>query len=116
MTFTLSVTTRDEATTLNALRATGLVPAVVYGPKQEPLAITLSEKDFDKIRKEAGESTIVELKGLKDTVEVLIKDVEFNPVKQQVLHVDFYAIERGKDMTTHVSGNGVIVSYCNFHN
>lgn len=102
MTFTLSVTTRDEAQTLNALRATGLVPAVVYGPKQTPLSITLSEKDFDKIRKEAGESTIVELKGLKDTVEVLIKDVEFNPVKQQVLHVDFYAIERGKDITANV--------------
>lgn len=102
MTIKLPVTVRDQAINLGALRENGNVPAVVYGPKQEAIQITLSGKEFDKVLKEAGESTIVELTGLKETAEVLIKDVDFNPVKNQVVHVDFYAIERGKEMTTHV--------------
>jgi large subunit ribosomal protein L25 len=102
MTITLPVTARDESINTDALRKGGDVPAVVYGAKQEPISITLSGKEFDKIRKEAGESTIVELAGLEETLEVLIKSVDFHPVKQQVMHVDFYAIERGKDMTTTV--------------
>jgi large subunit ribosomal protein L25 len=102
MTITLAVTARDQSINTAALRKGGDVPAVVYGAKQEPISITLSAIEFEKIRKEAGESTIVELSGLDETLEVLIKSVDFHPVKQQVMHVDFYAFERGKDMTTSV--------------
>lgn len=102
MTMTLAVTTRDESINLNTLRISGQIPAVIYGPKQEAVAVTLDGKIFDKIRKEAGESTVLEITGLKTPVEVLIKDVEFNPIKQQVMHVDFYAVEQGKEMTTNV--------------
>ncbi|MCA9356684.1 50S ribosomal protein L25 [Candidatus Nomurabacteria bacterium] len=102
MTITLPVTIRDKAKSLDTLRVDGNVPAVVYGPKQEPLSIVLEKKEFDKVLKEAGESTIIELTGLDKAMEVLIKDVEFNPVKQQVIHVDFYALEKGKEITTHV--------------
>lgn len=102
MTIKLEVTTRDAATDVATVRSEGGVPGVVYGPKQEALSITVPAKVFDKIRKEASESTIIELTGLGESHEVLIKDVEFNPVKQEILHVDFYAIERGKDITTHV--------------
>jgi large subunit ribosomal protein L25 len=102
MTITLAVTARDESKSTDVIRKAGDVPAVVYGTKQEPISITLSGKEFDKVRKEAGESTIVELSGLDETIEVLIKDVAFHPVKQEVTHVDFYAFERGKDMTTTV--------------
>lgn len=103
MTITLPVTERDGTKKAEALRANGSVPAVVYGPKQEPISVELEGKTFDKILKEAGESTIIELKGLKEPVEVLIKKVEFSPIKKEVLHVDFYAVERGKEMTTSVA-------------
>ncbi len=99
----LSVAERDAATNINTLRVNGDVPAIVYGPKQEPISIVFPLKEFAKVRKEAGESTIVELNGLKEPIEVLIKEIEFNPVKQEIMHVDFYAIERGKDMTTTVA-------------
>jgi len=102
MTISLAVTARDESTKTAAVRQNGDVPAVVYGPKQEPIAITLSGKEFEKVRKEAGESTIIELSGLAEPIEVLIKSIDFSPVRQGVTHVDFYAIERGKDMTTNV--------------
>tara|TARA_B100000508_G_scaffold45569_1_gene35608 strand:- start:315 stop:974 length:660 start_codon:yes stop_codon:yes gene_type:complete len=102
MTITLPVTLREEATSTKSLRDSGSVPAVVYGPKQEPLHVAIDSKAFDKIRREAGESTIIELEGLKESVEVLIKSVDFDPVRQQINHADLYAIERGKDMTATV--------------
>jgi len=103
MTIILAVTERDTSTAIKTLRANGEIPAVVYGPKQEAVHISVVSKEFDKVRKEAGESTIVSLTGLKAPIEVLIKDIDFNPIKQQVAHVDFYAIEQGKEMTTNVA-------------
>ncbi len=101
MTMKLEVAKRDAATGRGTLPA-GHVPAVVYGPKQEPLAMSLDELTFDKVRKDAGESTIITLTGLGEELEVLIKQVDFNPIKQGIVHVDFYAIERGKEMTVSI--------------
>jgi large subunit ribosomal protein L25 len=102
MTITLPVTKRDETKTARELRANGNVPAVVYGPKQPTLKVVVEAKILEKVLKQAGESTVIELDGLESKVEVLVKDMEFDPVKQQLIHVDLYAIERGKEMTTPV--------------
>lgn len=102
MTITLAVTPRDESTSVQDLRADGQVPAVIYGPKHDATPVAVSGKEFEKLRREAGESTIIEVSGLTEPIEVLIKDVEFNPVRQAVDHIDLYAIERGKDMTVNV--------------
>lgn len=102
MTIKLIVTERDKKTSSKSLRTSGNVPGVVYGPKQEPISISIDAKSFDKVLHEAGESTIVELNGLKKSIEVLIKEVDFNPIKQQITHVDFYAVEQGKEMTAHI--------------
>lgn len=102
MTTQVAVTAREAGTNRKALPA-GHIPAVVYGPKQEPISISLEEKSFDKIRKVAGESTILELTGLEEPLEVLIKSIDFSPVRIEMTHVDFYAFERGKDMTTTVT-------------
>lgn len=102
MTISLAVADRDQTVKSGAVRNEGRIPAVVYGPKQEPLSVTVDAKEFSKVLEAAGESAIVSLTGLKDTVEVLVKSVDFDPIKKGIQHVDFYAIERGKEMTTHV--------------
>lgn len=102
MTIILPVTKRDESKTVKALRANGELPAVVYGPKQTSVSIALEVKVFEKTLKEAGESTVLELSGLEAPIDVLIKDVAFDPVKKIFTHVDFYAVEKGKLMTTNV--------------
>jgi len=79
------------------------IPAVMYGPKQEAVSLRLPRADFERVLKEVGESAIVELQGLSKPVEVLVQAVDFHPVKGGIQHVDFYAIERGKDITTNVS-------------
>lgn len=93
---------KREVSKKDGVRVEGVVPAVVYGPKQEAVALTVNQKEFDKVFKESGESTIITLEGLEETVEVLVKSVDYHPTKPGVLHVDFYAIERGKEMTTEI--------------
>lgn len=102
MTMTLNVAERTGADSASVARAAGKIPAVVYGPKQEPLSIVVDQREFEKLYRDASESTIITLTGLKEDIEVLVKDLDFNPAKGGVVHADFYAIERGKDMTTTV--------------
>ena len=100
MTHTLNVAPRESASGT----AAGDIPGVVYGPKQESLPLAVNQQTFEKLFREAGESTIINLEGLGDEpIEVLIHDVAFNSVKGGVQHVDFYAIERGKELTTTVT-------------
>ena len=88
---------------LSAIRAAGNLPAVYYGPKEAPTPITIDAKAFEKARKAAGESTIITLTGLNDDVEVLIKDVQWHPLSDEAIHVDFYAIERGKKLVANIA-------------
>lgn len=102
MTTVLQIEKREN-TSPEAVRKAGKIPAVVYGPKQEAVAIAVDERTFGKVLEDSGESTIIKLEGVGDEIEVLIHDVSFHPVKGGVQHVDFYAIERGKELTVTVA-------------
>jgi large subunit ribosomal protein L25 len=103
MTFTLTASPRTETGKKVAhLRALGKLPAVVYGPKQAPAALTLTKADFEKVLKEAGESSVITITGLEKPTDVLIHEVAFDARKGGVVHVDFYAIEKGKKITVDV--------------
>jgi large subunit ribosomal protein L25 len=78
------------------------IPAIVYGRRQEPIMVSVDRKEFEKTFKTAGESTVIALEGLSSPIEVLVKDVTFAPIKGGIVHIDFYAIEAGKEMTTHI--------------
>lgn len=78
------------------------ITAVVYGPKFPSTSIFVNKKAFDKTFKETGESVIIELEGLDKPVEVLVKDVAFSPTKGGIQHVDFYALDMTKEITTHI--------------
>lgn len=69
--------------------------AVVYGPKQESLSIEVSAHDFAKVLRDAGESSVIELSGLGSPMQVLIHEVDRDPVTNVPRHADFYAIEKG---------------------
>jgi large subunit ribosomal protein L25 len=103
MTVTLQIEKREvQGKKLEALRAEGKLPAVVYGPKHAPENIVLDKVTFEKVLKEAGESTVITLVGAGEEIEVLVHDVAFNAAKGGVMHVDFYAIEKGKEITVSV--------------
>ncbi len=102
MTVTLTAEKRSLTKKAKSLRAAGMLPGVVYGPKQEPMPVVLNKKDFDKVFKDAGESTIIELSGLGAPVSVLVKDVDFAATKGGIMHVDFYAVNMKEKITTMV--------------
>jgi len=103
MTATLEVTKREErGKALKKLRKEGKIPGVMYGPKEDNVSITVDAFTFEKVLREAGESSIIVLEGLDEEKEVLVQAVEFDPIRGGVSHVDFYAIERGKELTVNV--------------
>jgi large subunit ribosomal protein L25 len=77
------------------LYASGKLPAVVYGPTEAATPIVLPLGEFVKVLKEAGESSVVELSGLGKPLQVLIHEVDRDPVTDAPRHVDLYAIEKG---------------------
>ncbi len=86
-----------------ALSKDGLMPAVVYGPKQEAMPISLSLLEFKRILRDEGESSVIELSGVgKGTMQVLIHDVDRDPVTSIPRHADFYAIEKGAKVEVEV--------------
>jgi large subunit ribosomal protein L25 len=102
MMLTLEVKARDSKESPEMLRARGAVPAVFYGPKEEATAIAIDGKKLAHIWKEAGETTIIKLQGAGDDKDTLIRDIQVHPVSGQLLHADFYVLEKGKKVEISV--------------
>lgn len=84
-------------------RKQGKLPAILYGPKAENRAIFIALADFKKIWVEAGESTVVQLNLGDSKKEVLIYEVGIDPVKNEPVHVDFYAVQMDKPIEAGVA-------------
>jgi len=87
---------------LQPLRAQGKLPAVCYGAGSATQSIWIGVKDFVKVWKAAGESTIVELNLDGGTKNVIIQDTAFDPVTDEPLHADFFAVRMDKPITASV--------------
>lgn len=98
----LMLETREKGANLEAIRKGGRIPAVLYGKKEASASVTVSEKEFNKVYKEAGESSVIILAGLGEDKEALIHDVDIEPVRGEVRHADFYVIEKGKKVTVSI--------------
>ncbi|OQY34636.1 MAG: 50S ribosomal protein L25/general stress protein Ctc [Spirochaetaceae bacterium 4572_59] len=100
---TLSVVERKEFKKGPAkqLRKEGKIPAVVYG-HTEPLHISVDAREFSKKFKVVTENTIIVLEMDGKKIEVLVKALQEDIVKESVEHIDFYEIEKGKLLKTHV--------------
>jgi large subunit ribosomal protein L25 len=97
MTISLTAAKREETgKRAKRLLNDGVMPAVVYGPKQESVAVSLALREFEKVLKSAGESSVIELSGIGAApLQVLIHEVDRDPVTHVPRHADFYAIEKG---------------------
>jgi large subunit ribosomal protein L25 len=78
------------------------MPAVFYGPKEDATPITVDQRVFERLFKEAGETTLVKLKGIGEDKDTLIHDVQFHPVTDKPLHADFLVLEKGKKVTLNI--------------
>lgn len=79
------------------------VPAVMYGPKYTSHNVSLDAKEFGLIFKEAGYSTMIEVKDETGKAEkVLIKEVQQHPVKDNFIHVSLYVIDANTPISADV--------------
>lgn len=89
--------------TARQTRRDGRVPAVIYGGKQAPLTISLNERSFVRILHQPGFFTHlfdVTVDGV--THRVLPRDVQFHPVSDAPLHVDFLRVSSETRITVNV--------------
>ncbi|MDU5535270.1 MAG: 50S ribosomal protein L25 [Anaerococcus sp.] len=87
---------------VNKLRAEELIPAVIYAKGEENLNVQVTSRDFDKVLRQAGTSTIITLEIDGENKDVLIKDYQTHPYKNQYLHVDFQAINQNETIRVSV--------------
>ncbi len=99
---TLEAKTRNKNENLNQIRKGGFIPAVFYGRKQESTDISIKTTDFNKVFAQAGESTVVTLKGDFGTHDAMIHEVDRDPITGVTRHADFYVIEKDKKIKVHV--------------
>jgi large subunit ribosomal protein L25 len=75
------------------LRQKGKVPAILYGGKKEPRALTLDQQNLlTMIDNERFYSSIVQIKVGEQTQEAIVKDVQMHPAKNLVVHVDLVRV------------------------
>ncbi|MDP2696337.1 MAG: 50S ribosomal protein L25 [bacterium] len=99
----LSVQKREQfGRQTKALRRTGLVPAELYGRGLENLHLSVNAKEFAKVLKQAGESSIVDLLIDGEKRPVLIHDVAVHPVTDEVTNIDFYQVRLDEKITVYV--------------
>ena len=76
------------------LRITGKTPGIVYGGEGQPKLIELDHNAlWHALKKEAFHSSILEMELSGQTSKVLLRDVQYHPFKQLVLHVDFQKVD-----------------------
>lgn len=95
------------------LRKRGSVPGILYSSRGEPVALSLNMSELIKVLStHMGENILLDINiKVNETTDIrtaLIKDIQYHPVKDQILHVDFFEIPMDEEITisvpVHVKG------------
>jgi large subunit ribosomal protein L25 len=90
--------------TTKSLRNNGNIPAVVYGKDQEPLTIAINSSELLKTIQENGRHAVYELaiEGVKP-MNVMLYDVQTEPLREKILHADFYKVDMSSEVEVEVA-------------
>ena len=88
------------------LRKSGIIPAVIYGPKKQPMAISVDPHTIRSVlHSETGRNTIftLDVDGSKQN-NAMVKDYQLDPVQGDLIHVDFIqiAMDRRLELTVNI--------------
>lgn len=89
---------------VSELRDSGIIPGIVYGPGKTPHMISLNKSVLQKAYEQFGSNTILQLsvdEG-KSSYDVLIYDVDMDPMTRFIRHVDFYSFKEGEKLHTEI--------------
>lgn len=109
MTFSIKAEART-AGNASDVRSNGLVPGVVYGgDRATPVSVAVKQGEMEKLYAQAGESSLIDLTVASEgsAVKALIQEVQMDPVRGVITHVDFRQIKMNEEMTVAVELNFV---------
>lgn len=100
---TLPARVRTATEKPSHLRAARQITAEFYGAGKSNVRLALDYQTFRRVYRSAGESTVIDLAIEGGTTEpVLVHDVQYHPISDEFLHVDFLAVNMQKKVTAHV--------------
>ena len=83
------------------VRAAGMIPGIVYGHKQEPVAVSVPAKELDHaIRVQHARTFEVNLNGKTETV--LIRELQWDHLGKEMFHIDLWRVDKDKRVTVTV--------------
>lgn len=96
----LNATTRQEV----LADKKDIIPAVMYGSGVENTSLNLKRPEFEHVFAKSGESGLISLK-LDDGQEypVIVKDFQVDPVRQRIIHVDFFKLNMKEKVVAEVA-------------
>ena len=84
------------------LRREGLIPANIFGKEIKTTALQVEGKEFSKLFKEVGETSLVDVNLGDKTLPALISNVQKDPLSGQPLHIDFHQVSLKEKVETKV--------------
>ena len=101
----LKATKRATTSTgqINKLRSEGFIPAILYGGKKDNINITLKKSHFqDVIKTETFTSKVFDMDIDGKSEKVLPRDVSYDPVSDEPIHIDFMRITKGSELILEI--------------
>ena len=102
---TISATKRERSGkgATRAVRRAGLVPAVIYGSKKSPESINMESREVTRIVHQPGIfSRLLEIDVTGNKSTVLTRDIQFHPVTDVIMHMDFLRVSQSAQVTVSV--------------
>ncbi|WP_163972090.1 50S ribosomal protein L25/general stress protein Ctc [Oceanobacillus halotolerans] len=96
---------KDHAkSTTRQIRENGQVPAVVYGKDKEVKSVAVDSIELIKTIREEGRNGIISLDIEQDKpVDVMLHDYQMDPLKDELIHADFYIVNMAEEMDVQVA-------------
>lgn len=86
-----------------AVRQQGALPGIVYGHGVEPKSVQVDGKAFSKVFEKAGYTSLISLNvDDKEDHMTLVREVQRHPVRDTIMHVDFYQVRLDEKITANV--------------
>jgi large subunit ribosomal protein L25 len=102
--YTLEAKSRQSMGTANAkkIRRENGIPAVVYGDIDNNNIVLDANEVAKQVRDSGFYSSVIQLKIDKDTIDVILKDLQRDPTKSYITHMDFFAVDKNKAVVVNI--------------
>jgi large subunit ribosomal protein L25 len=92
---------------IKKIKASGMVPGVIYGSAQEPVNLQINGRELlNLLSRASGENILVELEivdgGEKQNALAMIQEIQHHPLQREIMHVDFHAVSAHETVSAEV--------------